>query len=145
IADGTKAKGRVVAGWDAYRHRQFVAAEVERAKDDVAAFHGPQGGNRVLVLLFLRRQRRALEVQELGAEKPDGIGPQLDRDRQFLQQLDVGSQLDANVVEGSRWSFARFGESLGLHQVASRAVGEALLHAEVGLEDDFAPTAVDDD
>jgi hypothetical protein len=138
IADRAQAEGRVVARGNAHRHGQLVAAQVEGPEDHAAAFHRLERRHGVLVLLFLGGQGRAFEVEELGAEQPHGVGAELDGNRNLLEQLDVGRQLDAHVVERGRGRLARLGQALGLHEIARRPIREALLDAEVGFEDDLA-------
>src|SRR5206468_7593627 len=57
----------------------LVRADVQRPQNQRAALEPLRNEGVRLVLLVLARHRVAVEKQELGAEKPDALGPVLDR------------------------------------------------------------------
>src|SRR5450432_110435 len=99
--------GPTAAARDAHGRGQLVAAEVERAEGDRAPLHALQRRDSVQVLLVLRRQVGALEVEELGAEEADGARAQIDGDGDLLEHLDVGGEVDVGAVDGDGGRVAR--------------------------------------
>ena len=87
----------------------------------------------------------AFEIEELGAEQADRLGAQLDGDRDLLQHLDVGLQVDGGAVAGLRGDVAHRRQPL---RARAGRVGARLVAAQrggVGIQDHLAARAVDDD
>ena len=143
-ADRPQPQRRVGAARHAHRRRQLVAAEIERAEGDRPAAHALERRDRVRVLLLLGRQRRALEVQELGAEQADRLGAEVDRDRDLLEHLDVGRQVDRACRRRSPTACRASPTAAARARAARRRALVAAQRLGVGVEDHLAAVAVDD-
>ena len=76
------------------RHRELVAAEVERADHDRVARERRGDAAEVVGLLVLGRQRRPTGQQEFRPEQADALGAHPHRRLDLLRQVHVAHQPD---------------------------------------------------
>ena len=146
-ADRAQAERRVgldAVGEHLVEVRPLVVAEVEGADGHRPPLHAAHDLAVGLELLVLAGHVAAAEEEELGAEQADALGPRLQRCRNVARHLDVGEQFDVDAVERAR---ARILQALQLAALdLDLALAQLVLfeHVLVGVDDDDAARAVDD-
>ena len=91
----------------AERGRQLLAAHVERAGGDGAAFHALDDVLQAFVLLFLVRQVVPVHVEEFGAQQADTGGAAGHGAFDVARQFDIGVEDDRRAVAGHRRQVAQ--------------------------------------
>src|SRR5262249_6424900 len=124
---------------------ELVGAEVEGADRDGARGQRLDDALVRLEVLLLVGSDRLVQVQELGPVEADPLGAALEAVVRFLRELDVAVKLDAEAVLGEGGLVLELieGDGEGAVRLASDFV--VLAGLLVGVEDDDAAIAVDDD
>ena len=121
-----------------------LSADVERAQDHRPALdrfgHLPVG----LKLLFFARQVLAIEEHELAAEEADAVGARFQDFGHVLRQLDIGEELDRRAVLRRGGSLLQALQPLALGPELGLALAVFRQHQRVGIDDQQAALAVDD-
>jgi hypothetical protein len=123
-ADAAPAEERIRLVRDAEIRRDLVAAEVHRAEDDRPRVHALGDLAIGFELLLLRRQRVAVQIEELGAEQSHAVRTRVAHERDVGRLLDVGAEIDRPAIQCHRALAANRLERRGLflEQRAARAI-----------------------
>jgi hypothetical protein len=128
-----------------HREGELLAAEVQRAERRHAAAQRLQRRDGVAVLLVLARQVPPLEVEELGPQEADRLGPQLQRVWDLVQALDVGADLHPDGVTGGGRTGHRRAQPGGAGGLRALALAQTRERSVVRVDDHLAPAPVDND